>query len=154
MLAFQNCSNAVGFSAPASIEEAKLSSTGTDNVVEVELVDDLSSDKKDDDFDREEDCDKEDHDSRHQAQPKTAKYICILEGSGNALKLRMGSNSLSPASHSTSKAVCISKSACLDLVSQKFDVKGIKPGSESNCAHNPNLIQLSDQEVADLLFTL
>lgn len=74
---------------------------------------------------------------------------CILDGPGKSIKLGLIQDHFA-GDQSVANSVCISRHACLDLVSKKFDVKEAEDG-RGYCNGNPNVIRLDDKEVADLL---
>lgn len=72
-------------------------------------------------------------------------YICILQGPGKSVKVGIVSDLLG-GSNSASASVCMSKHACLDLMSQKFSVKGAE--KRGYCpAKNKNAVDMSDAEI-------
>lgn len=75
------------------------------------------------------------------------KYVtCILEGPGKSLKLGLDNSGLT-AVHSVSDSVCVTRKACFEMVSQKFDVKGAY--DRGHCRHSS--LKLTNAEVAELL---
>ncbi len=78
-----------------------------------------------------------------------ANYICILEGPGKSVRLGYSGGGLVEVG-STPSVVCMTKSACLNIVSQKFEVKG--PEKRGFCPNkNPHVISMSDAELSDAL---
>lgn len=79
----------------------------------------------------------------------SGKYICILEGSGKSIRLGYSGGGLVEIGQ-TPKVVCMSQNACLNIVSQKFSVKG--PEERGFCPNkNPHVIHLTDSQLSDLL---
>lgn len=73
---------------------------------------------------------------------------CILVDHGKSLKLGLVEGALQGV-NAVSDSVCIKRASCLELVSRKFDVQGAY--DRGYCAHNPNVVRLSDDELASLL---
>jgi hypothetical protein len=73
---------------------------------------------------------------------------CILNRSGKSLKLGYVESSLSGVT-SVAQSVCISPAACLNIVSQAFQVEGVY--DRGYCDHNPNVKRLTDAEVQSLV---
>jgi hypothetical protein len=76
-----------------------------------------------------------------------ANYICILEGPGESVRLGVLSDVLQDNGH-TPDTVCMTKEACLNIVSQKFQVKdavvrGFCPGK------NPHVVPLTDAQIKE-----
>jgi len=77
-------------------------------------------------------------------------HICILEGSGKSVRLGLvGENQLGEIG-STQNAVCMSKEACLNIVSQRFDV--VSAEKRGFCkGKSPQVFHLSSAQLRDLL---
>lgn len=73
---------------------------------------------------------------------------CILVDHGKSLKLGLIEGELA-GGNSVAQSVCISRTACLDKVSEKFEVLGAY--SRGYCKNNPNVVRLSDEEIDELL---
>lgn len=73
---------------------------------------------------------------------------CILNGPGKSLKLGLVASSLKGV-HPVSSSVCITENACLQIVSQKFSVKGSY--ARGYCKGNPHVVRLTDAEVQSLI---
>lgn len=79
-------------------------------------------------------------------------FVCILEGPGKSMKLGLIDNELR-AKRATPSSVCMTKHACLNLVSQRFGVKSAKKVGfcKGNGAPKAHTIRLSDDEILELL---
>lgn len=73
---------------------------------------------------------------------------CILVKNGKSLKLGLSDSEL-VGDTSAASSVCISQTACQQLVPQKFDVEGAYV--RGYCNKNPNITRLSDAQVQELL---
>lgn len=73
---------------------------------------------------------------------------CILIDHGKSLKLGLIQDKLDGV-NSVAQSVCISRSACLIDVNKVFPVEGAY--DRGYCAHNPNVVRLTDAELAALL---
>lgn len=73
-----------------------------------------------------------------------AEYVCILDGPGNSVRLGIVSEALQAVGH-TPTTLCMSQSACLQIANQKFVVKAAVKRGYCN-GHNPNVIQISDED--------
>lgn len=73
---------------------------------------------------------------------------CILVDHGKSLKLGLIEQKLDGV-NAVAQSVCISRKGCLEKVSKKFPVQGAY--DRGYCAHNPNVVRLSDAELDELL---
>lgn len=143
MVGFQNCSQ-VDF-APAD-EEALVGKAdfSSEEVADAEAEDDGSV--ADDDLAKDDDDVADDDTGKPSCKDKSdRKYICILDGAGKSVRLG-SSDELLMENGRTVATVCMSKKACLDIVSQKFEVKSAE--IRGFCPdRNPNVLSLSDEQV-------
>lgn len=86
--------------------------------------------------------------SPHGFQEGTELVACILVDHGKSLKLGLIESELAGGT-SVARSVCISRTACLDKVSEKFEVLGAY--SRGYCKNNPNVVRLTDEEIDELL---
>jgi len=117
--------------------------------------DDEDCDDKKDDKDSSKQADKSDDDDKKSdddsvKQPTSQHaYVCVLKGSGKSLRLHASQGQLS-SSTGTPREVCMSKNACLNIVSQVFEVKMAK--SAGFCPDkNPHVVELNDDEILQLV---
>lgn len=81
----------------------------------------------------------------HELEDPDHSYVCILQGPGQSVKVGIVSDLLS-GGRSAAASVCMSKRACLELMSQKFAVKAAE--KRGYCpAKNPNAVNMSDAEI-------
>ncbi|MBK7890757.1 MAG: hypothetical protein IPJ84_07895 [Bdellovibrionales bacterium] len=81
----------------------------------------------------------------HEMEDADHSYVCILQGPGKSVKVGIVSDLLGGGS-SAAASVCMSKRACLELMSQKFAVKAAE--KRGYCpAKNPNAVNMSDAEI-------
>jgi hypothetical protein len=72
-------------------------------------------------------------------------YICILAGPGKSVRLGISNDALQ-ANGRTPATVCLSQHACLDIVSQAFDVKSVE--KRGYCPNkNPHVVPLTDAQI-------
>ena len=84
-------------------------------------------------------------DDEHEMEDADHSYVCILQGPGKSVKVGIVSDLLGGGS-SAAASVCMSKRACLELMSQKFPVKAAE--KRGYCpAKNPNAVNMSDAEI-------
>ena len=89
------------------------------------------------------------HDHAMDSSDSSTDFVaCILKDHGKSLKLAVTEDKLGGV-HAVSKSACVSRHGCLDLVPAKFEVVGAY--DRGYCSHNPNVIHLSDAELAALL---
>jgi hypothetical protein len=74
-------------------------------------------------------------------------YVCILEGPGKSVKLHFEQTLSSGIS--TINAVCTTKSACLNIVSQKFAVKSAE--RRGFCGKNQHTVTLTGAQLMNLI---
>lgn len=76
-------------------------------------------------------------------------FICILDGKGKSIHVGLVEGQLDEVG-STQKTICMSKSACLNLVGKKYSVEG--PAFRGYCKNLPDQIKsLSNKAISDLL---
>lgn len=75
-------------------------------------------------------------------------FICVLNGPGKSHYLHLIEGGFENAV-STPKAVCTSRTACEDIVSQAFEVKEAK--FKGACKNNPHVVRLTGEEISSLL---
>lgn len=81
----------------------------------------------------------------HEMEDADLSYVCILEGPGKSVKAGIVSDLLG-GGRSAAASVCMSRRACLELMSQKFAVKAAE--KRGYCpAKNPNAVNMSDAEI-------
>lgn len=73
---------------------------------------------------------------------------CILVDHGKSLKLGLIEQKFGGV-NAVAQSVCLSRKACLEKVSKKFNVQGAY--DRGYCAHNPNVVRLTDAQVDELL---
>ena len=73
---------------------------------------------------------------------------CILVDHGKSLKLGFVADKLEGV-NAVSQSVCLSRHACLDIVSKAFPVEGAY--ERGYCEHNPHILRLKDAEVDALI---
>jgi len=79
----------------------------------------------------------------------SSEYVaCILVDSGKSLKLGIIQGDAIGV-NSVAQSACVTRHGCLDLVSKKFQVEGTY--GRGYCDHNPNVVRLDDQHLAELL---
>jgi hypothetical protein len=153
LLFFQNCSDAVHFASETGAMLTAVDQDETDN--NETLPDDDGDGGGDggdsDDGDGDDGGDKGDDGGKCDHSKKGELVACILKGPGKSMKLGLVEQGLG-AVNAVSKSVCVTPKGCLEQVSQKFEVIGI--GERGYCAGNPNVVQLSDEELAALLADL
>ncbi|MDZ4660104.1 MAG: hypothetical protein SGJ18_00660 [Pseudomonadota bacterium] len=144
ILFFQNCSK-VGFSSNSGnltkvagdpgATSANVSEDGDDNLLPLgdgEGEGEVVEEDGDDDSDG-----------------LAANYICILKGPGKSIRVGFVGGELVEHGR-TPKVVCMSRSACLNIISKAFDVK--YPVKRGFCPNkNPHVIPFSDSELQDLI---
>lgn len=92
----------------------------------------------------------EPEEDEHEMEDADYSYVCILQGPGKSVKVGIVSDLLS-GGNSSGASVCMSKRACLELMSQKFPVKAAE--RRGYCpAKNPNAVNMSDTEIKAKLF--
>lgn len=95
--------------------------------------------------DRDHDDEVEHEEDEHEMEDADHSYVCILQGPGKSVKVGIVSDLLGGGS-SAAASVCMSKRACLELMSQKFAVKAAE--KRGYCpAKNPNAVNMSDAEI-------
>ncbi len=167
-LLFQNCGE-VSFTPNgdfALVEKAEGEDSFVDPVDDLidgsgpDLTDntDHSIDDPDTLPEEEKECDKEKKDSNRppvvsrdedQSEDQLGLvYKCILEGPGKSKNLGVVNIELFKNGN-TPDTVCMSKSACEEIVSQKFSVKEAK--FAGFCGKNPHTVQLSDERLQELV---
>lgn len=135
LLCFQNCGNVKFSNDSAGNSSAQYSSSGSS------VASGLNSDTSDSDTNGEVDP--------PGAGQSTDLVACILVDHGKSLKLGLDDEGLLMGVNSVASSVCVTRHGCLDLVPAHFDVLGAY--SRGYCAHNPNVIRLSDSDLANLL---
>lgn len=76
-------------------------------------------------------------------------YVCVLEGHGRSIKLGYVEGELT-GKVATPQDVCLSKNACLNIVSQAFEVKSAE--KRGFCPNkNPHVVHFSDEEIQALI---
>lgn len=77
-------------------------------------------------------------------------YVCILNGNGKSQRLALTDALVSKTG--TPSDVCLSKSACLNIVSQIFEVKSAEQrGFCKSSSGNPHVIHMSDAQIAAMV---
>ena len=93
-----------------------------------------------------------DHDSDSASKDDSSDdddlVACILVDHGKSLKLGFVADKLEGV-NAVAESVCISRHACLDIVSKAFPVEGAY--ERGYCEHNPNVLRLKDAEVEALI---
>ena len=146
MFGFQNCGE-VSFVSDRGTENQK--GLGDDITPIDDEDDDGIPDGEDDGEDDDDDDDGDDGDDTADDDEGEHKYICILDGPGKSVRLGFLNDQLSPNGR-TPQTICMSKSACEDLVSEKFDVK--EAARRGFCPDkNPHVIPMSDAELEERL---
>lgn len=77
----------------------------------------------------------------------TRFVICLVNDPNSSEKF----NADGMGEPSINGALCMSENACLNIVSQKFTVTGIFPGSDGVCGNNPNVVRVTDAQVQTLI---
>ena len=142
---FQNCSK-VGFSDSSGTLTKVAGDSGT-NAQGLPVVPDPENDGEGTDSDDVEapggDEDVADDNSG------AGNYICILGGPGNSVRVGYVSDGLVEHGR-TPQVVCMSRNACLNIISRSFSVKG--PERRGFCPNrNPHVIPMSDAQIEDSL---
>jgi len=79
-------------------------------------------------------------------------YVCVLNGKGKSHKIAYITGELL-SKNATPADVCMSKEACSEIISQKFDVQG--PAFRGFCPDkNPHVVNFSDGEIQALVDAL
>lgn len=76
----------------------------------------------------------------------TGEYICILQGPGDSTKLGLAQEAMQ-SQHRTPDLICMTQTACSDIVSKAFDVKGAKRAGFCKAHGNPHVIHLTEKEI-------
>lgn len=145
MTGFQNCAEtefSSGSGAP--VEKGSLVELGSEDVADGSLDQLNQKEPKKSCQDKK----KQTPDSQAEGESQSGLVACILNRSGKSLKLGYVGMSLSGVM-SVAQSVCISPDACLNIVSQKFQVEGVY--DRGYCNHNPNVTRLSDAEIQALV---
>lgn len=82
-------------------------------------------------------------DRRHDGS-QSGLVACILEGPGSSVKVALSQAGLA-GEHSVSKSICMSRNACLGIVSKILPVKSAE--KRGYCGHNPNVVSMTDAEI-------
>lgn len=163
MMGFQNCAETQFTSAdngiatkssfiPVVTDDSSTSSSpnsgsDADGVIaqgsDIEIPPSRGNDDDSDDSDS-----SSDDSASYEAEEELDLVACILDGPGKSVKLGLSDDSLGGV-NAVSKSVCISVKACTEIVPQLFSVKG--PEKRGYCAHNPNVVRLTDAEVQALI---
>ncbi|MGE0764212.1 MAG: hypothetical protein AB7N80_13100 [Bdellovibrionales bacterium] len=151
-LGFQNCSE-VQFTpaqSAALVEKRTTDSTGEDLVSgEVAQGDDLvSGDEGGEGEDDVGEGDEGEDGGEGEAEEVRGQYICILAGPGQSVRLGIIDGALLQNGR-TPNTVCMSKSACEQIVSQKFSVKAAKRSGV--CRNNPHVQHLNNAQLQTLV---
>ncbi|MDZ4663082.1 MAG: hypothetical protein SGJ18_15830 [Pseudomonadota bacterium] len=138
---FQNCGpNPIAFNS---------GETGLTKVSLSSAPDGESTSTDDDQSVDDSDVDQSVDDSDDDADSAGLNYICILEGPGKSVAAGYSQGALD-GQNSTPGVVCMSQSACKDLISKKFTVKG--PEKRGYCPNkNKHVVPLSNEQIADLV---
>ncbi len=154
MLGFQNCAETQFTSADNSIAAKSslipiVSNDGSGDAGGVlSQVSDMEPARGQDDRADDSDSDSSDDSDSYEGEDDSGLVACILEGPGKSVKLGLSDDSLNGV-NAVSKSVCISVKACTEIVPKLFPVQG--PEDRGYCAHNPNVIRLTDAEVQALV---
>lgn len=176
VLGFQNCSNSMSFSGAGELV-AKAGSTETD--IETILDDgpinvgdgaplptpaptsptppstrppSHSDPDRDHVGNDDEDCDDDENSDSSNPRGNTLnalRYVCVLEGPGHSIKVGFSEGVLA-GQVSTPKDVCMTESACLNIISTKFEVKAVKQAGFCN-GKNPHVIPMTDAQISAAL---
>ncbi len=83
-------------------------------------------------------------------QQPSGLYECIVQGHLQNQQIGLSRANLEATdSQSLPDAVCMSKHACLDLVSTKFNV--VSAEERDSCGTNPSVVILSDDEIKNFV---
>lgn len=173
VITFQNCGKSVGFSSEPSGLVATLDTNtigdgsgdgSEDGDVGVDLTPDprpapspIADNDVDDDKAGGRSCGgknphsgvKDSDDVSDDRSDKALHYVCILDGPGQSVKVGYQEEHL-VGQVSTPHNVCMSKHACLNILSAAFSVQG--PAYRGFCKErSPQIMVLSDQQIADLV---
>lgn len=89
--------------------------------------------------------DEDENEHEHEMEDADRSYVCILQGPGKSVKVGIVSDVLG-GGNSAAASVCMSKRACLELMSKKFPVKSAE--KRGYCpAKSPNAVNMSDAEI-------
>jgi hypothetical protein len=100
------------------------------------------------------DNDRDDQDQKNkghchkQSEASAQHYACILQDDDKPQRIGL-THKLEGEDASKPSSVCMSKHACLDIVSGKFSVKNAL--HESACSKDPDALRMTDNEVAELI---
>jgi len=75
-------------------------------------------------------------------------YICILDGPGKSVRLGVSASGQLQGQNPIPRVLCMSREACLNIVSAKFNVKGPHKRGFCKANGNPHVIRVSDAEMA------
>jgi hypothetical protein len=138
LVGFQNCGKPVNFSNSDSIDD-KVTTAADGDLTDVPIPDDAAN---------------------HDNDPGTGnvnpdpsgeqKYVCVVNGfSGQSHKIVYIGGTVD-AENSTMNDVCMTYTACTDIISAKFDVR--RPSFRGFCnGHNPHVVHFNDAQIADLV---
>ncbi|MCB0392282.1 MAG: hypothetical protein KDD58_13400 [Bdellovibrionales bacterium] len=173
---FQNCSE-VAFDDGQSQLAPKISTQEEEQILEEETVVEEETeegneepkdpiDKKDPHEEeknpKEENREPKSDPPKENKEPKTAKdpsgkecdkskasYICILEGPGKSIRIGLINSTLAENGQ-TPETICMSKTACEEIIDQKFVVKSAE--TRGFCkGKNPHVHHLTDEEIQTLV---
>ncbi len=88
------------------------------------------------------------------SRESNSQVICILEGPGQSRHLALADDDQLASQNATPQAICMSRPACEEMVSRKFKVKGTKATGyckDKENGGNPNVIKMSDEQIAEKL---
>lgn len=103
-------------------------------------------------------CENDDHND-HADDSDEREYVCVLDYPGKSVKLGIDKhdnfvedpglgNIHNTAKHSTKQRVlCMTKSACLNIASQKFDVVSAEFRGYCKHHHNKHVVHISDSDL-------
>lgn len=165
MLLFQNCGQQHIFSAAdgALVTKSYLSTSGDQVTTQVEDEEDqmteVASNGSSSQARPPKEVRSEGSCSEHEAtvdrevasdDSEALDYVCVLAGPGKSQLLGFLAEHL-VSQNSTPDTVCTSKSACLDIVSEFFEVKGVEKRGYCGQRGNPHVVRLNSEKISLLM---
>jgi hypothetical protein len=88
------------------------------------------------------------------ARDRGGYYVCILDGPGKSVKLGATEAGDPQGQNGIPGVICMTKNACLNIISDYFDVKGPEFRGYCKGNGNPNVIYATDNQIKEKIETL